>query len=194
MIKPENALYRCEQIRACEQQATSVYQIDENTLMSRAGAEAFCLITELYPHVRHIAVYCGSGNNAGDGYEVARLAHEQGLAVIVYQYKAWSDLPPVAQHAALLAMDAGVECQAADEPLDSETELIIDALLGIGLQGPVYGIIAAAIAQINESGLPVVALDIPSGLNADTGTVENFCVAAHSTLTFLPPNQKQAWK
>lgn len=180
-----HSLYRCEQIRACEQQAASLYQLDENELMSRAGSEAFSLILKLYPHIRYLAVYCGAGNNAGDGYVVARLAHEHGLFVTIYQCKAVSDLPLAAQHAALMAINAGVECQAADEPLDSEAELIIDALLGIGLKGPVHGVIASAIHQINASGLPVVALDIPSGLNADTGEVQNFCVKANTTLTFI---------
>jgi hydroxyethylthiazole kinase-like uncharacterized protein yjeF len=185
VTKPETALYRCEQIRACEQQAISVFQIDENELMSRAGAEAFSYIGQLYPKVKHIAVFCGSGNNAGDGYVVARLAHEQGLSVTIYQCKALADLPPAAQYAALMAASAGVECQPADEPIDSDVELIVDALLGIGLKGPVHGVIASAIHQINSSGLPVVSLDIPSGLNADTGLVENFCVMAATTLTFI---------
>jgi ADP-dependent NAD(P)H-hydrate dehydratase / NAD(P)H-hydrate epimerase len=184
---PKNALYRCEQIRACEQQAVSLYQLDENVLMSRAGSEAFSLITELYPQIRHLAIYCGSGNNAGDGYVIARLAHEQGLVVTVYQCKAIADLPHAAQYAALMALDAGVECQPADEPLDADVELIIDALLGIGLKGSVHGVIASAINQINESNLPVIALDIPSGLNADTGKVENFCIKANTTLTFIAP-------
>lgn len=185
MIKPKTALYRCEQIRACEQQATSVYPLDEHELMSRAGIEAFTYIKKLYPQVNHLAVFCGSGNNAGDGYEVARLAHEHGLTVIIYQCKALADLPSAAQGAALMALEAGVECQSIDEPLDSEVELIVDALLGIGLKGPVHGLIASAINQINASGLPVVSLDIPSGLNADTGRVEQFCVKAETTLTFI---------
>lgn len=180
-----NALYRCEQIRVFEQQAASIYQLDEDTLMSRAGTEAFSLIVKLYPHVRHLAVFCGSGNNAGDGYVVARLAHEHGLLVTIYQCKALADLPLAAQHAALMAINAGVDCQPAEEPLDGEVELIIDALLGIGLRGPVRGNIEPAIHQINASGLPVVALDIPSGLNADTGQVENLCVKANVTLTFI---------
>jgi NAD(P)H-hydrate epimerase len=185
VIKPETALYRCEQIRACEQLATSVFQIDENELMSRAGAEAFSHIIKLYPRVKHIAVFCGAGNNAGDGYVVARLAHEHGLVVTIYQCKAVADLPPAGHYAALQATAAGVECQPADEPLDGDVELIVDALLGIGLKGPVHGVIAAAIQQINASGLPVISLDIASGLNADTGCVENFCVNATATLTFI---------
>lgn len=185
MIKPENALYRCEQMRTCEQQAVHLYQLDELELMSQAGTEAFFFIMRKYPNVRHIALFCGAGNNAGDGYVLARLAHEHGLSVVVYQCKALEDLPVTARHAALLALAAGVECQPADEPIDSDAELIVDALLGIGLKGPVHGIIASAIHQINSSGLPVVSLDIPSGLNADTGQVENFCVKATATITFI---------
>lgn len=185
MTKLENALYSCAQIRACEQQAISLFHLDEHALMARAGEEAFSLIKKLYPTVRHIAVYCGAGNNAGDGYVLARLAHEQEWVVTVYQYKAINDLPLAASHAAMQAMDAGVICQPIDEPLDSEAELIVDALLGIGLKGAVHGDIAAAVTQINESVLPVVSLDIPSGLNADTGVVENFCVKAHTTISFI---------
>lgn len=185
MAKPENALYRCDQIRACEQQAQHLYSMDENELMSQAGTEAFFFVQRLYPLLRHIAVFCGAGNNAGDGYILARLAHEHGLLVTVYQCKALDDLPSAARNAALLAVAAGVDCQSADEPLDTEAELIVDALLGIGLKGPVHGVIATAINQINASGLPVVSLDIPSGLNADTGLVENFCVKATATLSFI---------
>lgn len=181
----EDALYRCEQIRSCEQQALHLYQLDENELMSQAGTEAFFFVQRLYPQVRHIAVFCGAGNNAGDGYVLANLAHEHGLSVTVYQCKAIEDLPSAARNAAFLAIAAGVDCQSADEPLDPDVELIVDALLGIGLKGPVHGVIASAIHQINSSGLPVISLDIPSGLNADTGLVENLCVKAIATLTFI---------
>jgi len=185
VFKPENALYQCEQIRAFEQQASNLYQLNENELMSRAGAEAFFFVQQLFPKARNLAVFCGGGNNAGDGYVLARLAHEHGLSVIVYQCKALEDLPSAARFAALAAINAGVECQSADEPMDSDTDLIVDALLGIGLKGPVHGVIATAIQQINASNLPTVALDIPSGLNADTGQVENFCVEATYTITFI---------
>lgn len=187
MNKSVNALYRCEQIRACEQQAISNYPLNEIDLMTQAGTEAFYFIRRIYPNLRNIAVYCGGGNNAGDGYVFARLAHEHGLSVTVYQCKSLEDLPSAARHWAMLTLASGVECQSADEPLDSDCELIIDALLGIGLKGPVHGIIATAINQINDSGLPVVAIDIPSGLNADTGLVENHCVKANATITFIGP-------
>lgn len=187
MTKPENALYSCEQIRFCEQQAAGMYQLNDMELMSQAGAEALVFVMREYPQVRHIAVFCGSGNNAGDGYMFARFAHEKGLSVIVYQCKTIEDLPSAARNAALLAVASGVECQPVDELIDSEIELIVDALLGIGIEGPVHGVIANAIQQINGSGLPVVALDIPSGLNANTGKVENLCVKANATVSFIAP-------
>ncbi len=185
MSQLEYALYNTAQIRSCEQQAPNLYHLNEFQLMLQAGAAAFSFILKKFPHIHHLAVFCGAGNNAGDGYIVARLAHEHGLIVTVYQCKALEDLPDTARKAALEAQAVGVEFQGADEPLDSEVELIVDALLGIGLKGAVYGIIASAIQQINASGLPVVSLDIPSGLNADNGQVVNFCVLATMTLTFI---------
>lgn len=185
MIKPENALYRSEQIRACEQQARSLYQWDENELMSRAGEAAFVFLTKLYPHVRCIAVFCGSGNNAGDGYVLARLAHEHGFLVTIYQCTPLANLPSTAHQAALRAIAAGISCKPSGLAIDANIELIVDALLGIGLKGPVHGAIAAAINDINLMQLPVISLDIPSGLNADTGKVENLCIRAKTTITFI---------
>lgn len=187
MTRLEEPLYRCEQIRSCEQQAKDLYQLDDHALMSQAGSEAFLFLQRLYPQIRHIAVFCGAGNNAGDGYVLARVAQEQGLIVTLYQCRSLEDLPPAARTAALQAVAAGIDMHSAEESLDLDAELIVDALLGIGLKGPVQGLIATAIQQINSSNLPVLSLDLPSGLNANTGQVENFCVKATQTLTFIAP-------
>lgn len=178
-------LYRCEQIRACEQMAIQSFNISEHDLMARAGRDAFELMMKLYPRIRSLAVFCGAGNNAGDGYVLARLAQQKGIAVRIYQAKAPEDLPPAAAHAALQALSDGIEAVWIDEPFDSDVDFIVDALLGIGLQGEVRGEMAAAINQINESGLPVLSLDVPSGLNADTGQVYNCCIHATHTLSFI---------
>lgn len=155
--------------------------------MKQAGTAAFNSLKTLYPDVRSIAVFCGGGNNAGDGYVLAGLAHQQGYSVIIYQLKNVEDLPPAANHAALTAIASGVPCQHLDEIIDSEVELVVDALLGIGLQGNVRGAIAQAIQLINDSGLPVLAIDIPSGLDADTGCVLGLCIQADITTTFIGP-------
>lgn len=185
MLQLEHGLYRCDQIKVCEQQAQHLYQLSDDELMARAGQAAFSFITRHFAHARHWAIFCGSGNNAGDGYVLARIAHECGMMVTVYYCKASEDLPAVARRAALSAQAVGVQCLLADEPLDGDTDLIVDALLGIGIQGAVYGLVATAIQQINSSELPVISLDVPSGLNADTGMVSHLGVHATKTLTFM---------
>lgn len=185
MTRSKTALYQVTQIRSCEQMAQDDLGLTEDELMDRAGRSAFATLASLYPEVRTLAIFCGSGNNAGDGYVLARLAQEKGYSVLVNQYKTIENLPPAAQHAALQALAAGVPCQYLEEGIDSDAELIIDALLGIGIKGEVHGPIATAISQINDSGLPVLAMDIPSGLDADTGQVLGTCVRADATVTFI---------
>jgi len=185
MSQSKNSLYLTKQIRLFEQEAIDHLGSADDDLMLRAGVAALHSLKTLYPDVRNIAVFCGSGNNAGDGYVLARLAFQQGLEVVIYQHKLLDDLPPAAMNAARAAMACGVVCQSLDEPIDMDTELVVDALLGIGIKGPVYGPIANAIHLINDSGLPVLALDVPSGLDADTGEVLGVCVHAAVTVTFI---------
>ncbi|KTC95047.1 bifunctional ADP-dependent NAD(P)H-hydrate dehydratase/NAD(P)H-hydrate epimerase [Legionella feeleii] len=185
MTTSKVALYQAKHIRLCEEMATDDLGLSEDELMLRAGTSAFSTLSMLYPTVRTLAIFCGSGNNAGDGYVLARLAHKKGYSVVVNQHKTIEDLPPPAARAAVAAIAAGVSCQCLDDAIDPEAELIVDALLGIGLQGDVHGPIATAINQINDSGLPVLALDVPSGLNADTGCVKGVAVKANATVTFI---------
>ncbi|MFW2534514.1 MULTISPECIES: NAD(P)H-hydrate dehydratase [unclassified Legionella] len=185
MTTSKVALYQAKHIRLCEEMATNDLGLSEDELMVRAGTSAFSTLSMLYPTVRTLAIFCGSGNNAGDGYVLARLAHKKGYSVVVNQHKTIEDLLPPAARAAAAAIAAGVSCQCLDDAIDPEAELIVDALLGIGLQGDVHGPIATAITQINDSGLPVLALDVPSGLNADTGSVKGVAVKANATVTFI---------
>lgn len=178
-------LYHSSQIRACERLAKMEFFVSEALLMDRAGRAAFLALTQFFPAARKIQVYCGSGNNAGDGYVLARLAHEAGFRVIVYQYRLPVDLPPAARDAALLALSAGVPCLPFDEIGDMDADLIVDGLLGTGLSKSVSGSLASVINHINASELPVLSLDIPSGLHADTGRVMGVAVIAHFTVTFI---------
>ncbi|WP_028389242.1 bifunctional ADP-dependent NAD(P)H-hydrate dehydratase/NAD(P)H-hydrate epimerase [Legionella fairfieldensis] len=185
MKSSKTALYQAAHIRQCEQMSINGLGLAEDELMTRAGTCAFATLRELYPAVRTLSVFCGSGNNGGDGYVLARLAHEQGYMVVVNQYKTLEDLPPAARHAALQALAAGVIFQCIDEAIDSDAELIVDALLGIGLKGKVSGPLASAISQINDAQLPVFAMDVPSGLDADTGQIRGVGVRATTTVTFI---------
>lgn len=178
------ALLHTTLIRGCEQFAIAEYNISESELMVMAGSAAFKTLKQLFPTVKKIGVYCGSGNNAGDGYVLARLAYQAGYFVVINQYKPVDQLPFVAQKAAFEALNVGVPCHYMDDMID-DVDLIVDALLGIGLNGVVKEPILSAINQMNDSGLPVLAIDIPSGLNADTGAVMGSCVRATATITFI---------
>lgn len=180
----EYGLYGCEQIKQIEQDAQRLLHLTVTDLMERAGTEAFVLLTQRYA-VRHVAIFCGAGNNAGDGYVLARLLWEAGITVTIYPAKSPQDLQGAAREAASLALEAGVLFQEIDDPLDFSVELIVDALLGTGIQGAPRNLMSAAIHQINDSGLPVFSLDVPSGLNADTGKAEGICVKADVTITFI---------
>ena len=138
------------------------------TLMERAGAAAFGLLQQQWPSAKHITVFCGSGNNGGDGYVIARLAREQGLAVSLYLlgdgHKLKGDALTMAQRLA----ETDVEIDVWLDGTSLESDVIVDALLGTGLSGEVSSHYQQAIEAINISGIPVLAVDIPSGLHADT--------------------------
>jgi NAD(P)H-hydrate epimerase len=179
------ALFGSAQIRLMEQNAIQEQGVSADELMLRAGSAAWKIMRQAYPKACKLAVFCGAGNNAGDGYVFARFAHQHGFAVIVYQLKPVEQLPDTARHAALQALAVGVECMPWEETMDLEADVIIDALLGIGLEGKVREPFLTVINQINDSGTPVMALDIPSGLQSDTGQIMGSCVRADLTLTFI---------
>lgn len=185
MQKLPQTLYRAAQVRELDRIAIETFGIPGYELMSRAGDALFRGITENWPKMRTIAVFCGSGNNAGDGYVVARLALESGLQVTVH---AVSD-PEKLKGDALTAYRDYSNIQGRVIPFQAgqliEADLIVDALLGTGLDRPVTGLYAEAIEVINQANVPVIAVDIPSGLNADTGHVMACAVKADGTVTFI---------
>ncbi len=159
------------------------------TLMMRAGQAAFRQLMQRWPDVRRVAVFCGKGNNAGDGYIVAGLARETGLAVSLIQLGDASDLRGDAARARDWALERDVVIwqgplqHRADVTVDAD--VIVDALLGTGLKGPVRQPYAEMIDSINAASTPVLALDIPSGVDADTGGVLGTAVMADLTITFI---------
>lgn len=184
-INLNSELYLTQAIRECEHSAYAS-GIKEGVLMERAGDACFQVLQNFFPEVRRILVFCGHGNNAGDGFVLARLAHLAGYDVLVNHIKSLEYLPDDARHFAQLAMDAGVSFHFWDEESpEFDAELIIDALLGIGLQGAVREPYHSVISYVNEAELPVLSVDIPSGLNADTGCVMGICVRADVTVTLI---------
>ena len=154
-------------------------------LMKRAGRAAFELLQERFPAPELISIYCGAGKNGGDGYVLAALAAQRLLPVQVIQLTAPEKLTGEVRQAYEFAMQEGVKILPFAQAAAPTQGVVVDALLGIGLRGAPAAEFAAAIEQINQSGLPVLALDIPSGLNADTGAVAGVAVAATLTITFI---------
>ena len=151
-------------------------------LMARAGQALWAFIQTHWPG-RTLSVVCGAGNNGGDGYVVARLAAAAGVAVRVIGATAVDQLQGDAAVAAQAWLAAGGQIEDIHAPLTGQ--LVVDGLLGSGLRGPVTGDWAVLIERINASGRPVLAIDVPSGLNADNGQVDGLAVRAVATLSFI---------
>jgi len=181
---PHN-LFCAAEVRKLDRLAIEQYHIPGETLMQRAGEAAFNALLAHWPGARRITVVCGIGNNAGDGYVVARLAAEAGLQVVVQQLGDVSRLKGDALRAQQKLKDTNLESAPFDIDGLSDCDVIIDAMLGTGLDRPVAGDFSQAIDAVNYSGLDVLALDIPSGLHADTGQVLGNAVHAQLTVTYI---------
>lgn len=178
-------LYSVQQIQHLEQLAYTQYGYQPEALMEKAGSAAFQTLRHCWPAAQKLTVFCGPGNNGGDGYTLARLAKKQGLDVLVYTVGELTRLSHVAQQAYLSCLDAGATIAAYTGQDIAATDVIVDALLGIGIQGQVRESYLPAMAVIWQANCPVLSLDLPSGINADTGQVCGTAVRADVTVTFI---------
>lgn len=179
-----NALYSTAQVYALDAAAIAS-GIPGIQLMKRAGRAAFDLLLERFPAPELITVYCGAGKNGGDGYVLAALAAQRLLPVQVIQLTPGDKLTGEARTAYEFAVQERVKIIPFADAQAPTEGVVVDALLGIGLQGDVRPNFAEAINQINASGLPVLAIDIPSGLNGDTGATHGAVVNAALTITYI---------
>lgn len=184
-------LYRADAVRALER-AAAARGIDATTLMARAGASVAALAMARWPGARRIGVLCGRGNNGGDGYVAALALHHAGLDVRVLS--AGEPMTPEAKDAARAWREAGQGVQAIDAPhVDAEScspalpcvDLWIDALFGVGLNRAPEAALAAVLYAIGASGAPVLAVDVPSGLDADAGSAPGVALRADLTLCLV---------
>jgi len=176
-------LWRAAQIQSLEPQLASQQGLDLYGLMCRAGQALFEHLITHWPMANSIWLFCGAGNNGGDGYVLARLLHEAGRQVTVCglgepatrlpAYQAWTQW-----------RRQGPVLTLADLPA-STPDLVVDALLGIGPSQPLRGAVLDHIAAINRLAAPVLAVDLPSGLHADTGQPLGAVVRATHTLSLV---------
>lgn len=156
-------------------------------LMERAGAALDAHLQRDWPHAQRLWIFCGQGNNGGDGYVLARLARQRGLTVEVYALGAPKPDSEAARAYQLWLADGG-QVQASlpmDPDATHQPDLLVDALLGIGPQTLLQGRILEWIDYINRQSAPVLAVDLPSGLHCVSGTPLGSAVRASRTLTFI---------
>lgn len=181
-----NNLYTGDQTRDIDRRAIQEQGIPGAVLMKRAGRAAFEHACMIWPDNRHWVVICGSGNNAGDGYVFAALAAQRQHHVDILHVSPPEQLKGDARAAYEYARQEGVPMRqfsaSTTPPADA---VLVDALLGIGLRTPVRDTAAAAIQWVNTAELPVLALDVPSGLCADTGAELGVAVRATHTISFI---------
>ncbi|WP_461480513.1 NAD(P)H-hydrate dehydratase [Porticoccus sp.] len=177
-------LYTAQQVRELDRLAIQDWGVPGIKLMKRAGYAVFQQLVSRWPGAP-ITVFCGAGNNGGDGYIVAALAAESRLPVTVVQVAPVGKLRGDARLAYDYARQAGVDMVPFNDCLTLDSGVVVDALLGTGLSGPLREPFAQAVRLINCAGLPVVAVDIPSGLCSDTGMPADPTVSAELTVTFI---------
>ena len=179
------ALHSAEQVRELDRLCMDEFDIRGWELMQKAGAAAFEVLTTTWPKARNILVLCGGGNNGGDGYVLARLAYESGYNVRLLQFGDHSKLKGDAKTAADALLSSGLIPEPCQNIIWGDTDVVVDALLGTGLDRDITGELRALIEAVSGSGIPVLSIDIPSGLHADTGQDMGATVSASVTITFI---------
>jgi hydroxyethylthiazole kinase-like uncharacterized protein yjeF len=185
----ESRIFSPARVREMDRIAIEELGVPGYTLMTRAAQAAFDDARDYFPDARRWLVICGAGNNAGDGYVIARLARAAHLDVTVATLsdpdrlagdaaQAWQDYRSMDGHSgrAVVEFDAG---------LLQDADLIVDAILGTGLDRPLRGDFLSAVRALGQANKPVMSVDVPSGLNSATGEVMGAAVKASVTATFV---------
>jgi NAD(P)H-hydrate epimerase len=187
-------LYTAEQVKELDRIAIEGHGIDGFQLMQKAARFAFHTLVKQWPSCKWIHVFCGSGNNAGDGYILAAIAKQRGFDVTLH----YLSPPENLKQDALLAYNFSQEANVGCKPFTNDSAsilstdnpfVIIDAMLGTGLNSEVTGLYKQAILLCNQSTAPILAIDIPSGLSANTGQPFGVAIKAECTATFIGVKQ-----
>ena len=192
----KNRLVDADEMREMDRKTIEEFGIPGEVLMESAGRGVFFYIEENFPFLEDAVVFCGRGNNGGDGFVVARYLLNREVYVTVYLLGEKDQLKGDARLNCERYLKLGGELielkeeAELDEVIEraSQTDLIIDAIFGTGLNSEVRGLAKEVIELINEvsedSGVPVIAVDIPSGVNASNGQIMGSAVYADATITF----------
>lgn len=187
-----DALFSADSVRRVDQYLIEHQGVDGFELMQSAARAAFRRLVARWPGVDPVLVLCGAGNNGGDGYLMAANALRHGLGVQCIAVAPTEKLAGDARNAWQKAVADGVQVQEVTDLGEPELQaafgnagLIVDAMLGTGVSGAPREPFASLIRCSNRSGLPVLAVDLPSGLNATTGAAAGEVIQADMTVTFI---------
>ena len=183
-----------DEVRGIDARAAEELGLPTLVLMENAGRGAAALLRERAGRGR-VVIVCGPGNNGGDGGVVARHLDAWEYAVRVVWFARRERLSDDAAVQFQILERSGLDQQTWEGPIDPgrldelfrEADWVVDGLLGTGLTRPVEGPLRTVIEALNRSGKPVLALDLPSGLDADTGRPQGVAVRATATATFVAP-------
>jgi ADP-dependent NAD(P)H-hydrate dehydratase / NAD(P)H-hydrate epimerase len=184
-LNKSTAIYSPAQVRALDAYEIEMRRVPGFTLMTRAAEAALELLRARWPQARRVAVVCGAGNNGGDGYVLARLAQAAGLEVLVLAASSPDTLAGDARRAQEEWLAAGGHAHPFAADALAGSDVIIDGLLGTGFRPPARAETLAVIRAINGAHRPVLALDIPSGIDADSGAAGEEAVRAELTISFV---------
>ena len=187
-----HALYTAEQVRRLDAEAIGNHRIPGIELMKRAGQATFDILFNTWLQSgrnKSVQVFCGGGNNGGDGYIIAALALQRYIPVKVISLCPPDRLTGDARKACDWFRELGGRCRPWSDAIKVSDGVLVDAMLGTGLSGPVKGGYVDAIALLNRSVNPVLAVDLPSGLCADTGAELGCAVQANITVSFIGMKQ-----
>lgn len=175
------ALATKTQSQNLDKQALSSYNLTGEQLMDNAGFESTEWILKTFPQAKTFSIFCGPGHNGGDGWVTAFYLKKAGKQVTVFSCESSNELFNKKKNKAL---SLKINIKSLKEWKKQKGEILIDALFGVGLVRPLEGEFKDLVLKINNSGHPLVALDVPSGLCADTGSVLNSSIKADYTLSF----------
>lgn len=182
-----------QEMQRLEMMAVKELGISVRDLMERAGKAVADSATEMLTG-GEVVVICGKGNNGGDGFVASRSLFERGLSVKIFMLSSERDLSPEAADAFKALKDLPLERRSLTpknlgnfRAALQGANLVIDAIFGIGFRGAAKGLVAEVIKEVNLASCPVLSVDVPSGLEANTGFVHNVCIRADRTVTFTCP-------
>lgn len=176
------------QVREVDRRAIQEYGIPGLVLMENAGRGTADLLSSLISTEdasQRVAIICGKGNNGGDGFVIARHLDLRGIDVRVLLLADSKDLTGDAAMNYQINANAGLHIVPFAEPELAGATWLVDAILGTGASGEPKSPLAEAIGHMNASGVPILAVDVPSGLDCDTGAAAKHTIRAAHTCTFV---------